>query len=403
MLQHRSKLLSAAISLAIVSYTPLASAQTFTEAFTGGDVSGAFLLRYEGVEQDNALDDANALTLRSTLQYTTENYEGFSATIQAEDVRIVAGVDEYTVGPTGFNPGVYSVIADPETTEVNQGFIQYTNGDLTAKLGRQVLTLDNHRFIGSVAWRQDWQVYDALKVDYSVNDKLDLNYSYLGQRERIFAEAADIDSKDHLLHAAYKSPIGTLVGYAYLLEQDSPIDNSLDTYGLRLTGAEKLGELDATYLAEFATQKSEVGAADFDADYFVLEGGITFSGITTKLGYESLGSDSGSYGFSTPLATLHAFNGWADLFLNTPAQGLTDTYLNFSGKTLGGTWTAVFHDYNAEDSTPGIDDLGSEINLQFVKPLSSTYRVGIKYADYSEGDLTLPDTQKLWLWLQASF
>jgi len=74
-------------------------------------------LRYESVDQDNAAADAEALTLRSRLGYTTGEYKGFSATMEGEDVRIVGGVDDYTVGPTGFNSGVYSVIADPETTD----------------------------------------------------------------------------------------------------------------------------------------------------------------------------------------------------------------------------------------------------------------------------------------------
>ena len=39
-----------------------------------------------------------------------------------------------------------------------------------------------------------------------------------------------------------------------------------------------------------------------------------------KLGYEELGSNAGLYGLQTPLATLHAFNGWADKFLVTPVD-----------------------------------------------------------------------------------
>src|ERR1035438_4740700 len=34
----------------------------------------------------------------------------------------------------------------------------------------------------------------------------------------------------------------------------------------------------------------------------------------------------GRTGFQTPLATLHAFNGWDDVFLTTPADGLQDIY-----------------------------------------------------------------------------
>lgn len=379
-------------------------AQSLTEAITGGKVAGNFRLRYEGVEQDNVVQDADALTLRSMLNYTTGTFEGFSATLEMENVRTVLGVTDYTVGPTGFNPGLYSVIADPETTEVNQGYLQYSNSGFTAKLGRQVINLDNQRFVGAVGWRQDWQVYDALSAKYTVNDKLNLSYYYLDTRERIFAQDADLDSSDHLFHASYKLPSATLTGYAYLLELDDlPVSNSLDTYGIRLNGTAKVGEMNASYIAEFATQESKTGATSFDADYLMLEGGLTFSPVTAKLGYEVLGSDGGSYGFSTPLATLHAFNGWADLFLGTPAQGIEDIYLNLSGKVLGGTLTAVYHEFDAEDSTPGISDLGSEIDIQYVKPLSKNYTVGLKFADYSQGDLPLPDTQKLWLWFQASF
>lgn len=380
------------------------SAQGITDALTGGSTSVNLRLRYEDVQQDNAVDDATALTLRSSLLYNSESYKGFSATVGVEDVRIVGGMDKYTVGPTGFNLGSYSVIADPESTELDQGFLNYSNGGLNVRAGRQVITLDNHRFVGSVAWRQDWQVYDAVKADYAVSDKLKLSYAFLDKRNRIFADEADIDSKDHLFQAVYDSSIGSLVAYSYLLENENMPTNSLDTYGIRLTGSRKLGDYDATYLAEYASQESEALGADFDASYFVVEGGLTFSGLTTKLGYESLGSDGGAYGFATPLATLHAFNGWADMFLGTPAQGLTDLYINISGKAGGGTWLATFHDYNAEDSAPGLDDFGSEFNLQYVKPLGSNYTAGIKFANYSEGDLAAKaDTQKLWIWFQISF
>lgn len=51
-------------------------------------------------------------------------------------MRTVGGVDDYTVGPTGFNPGEYSVIADPHTTELDQAFIQHKYNALTLKGGR---------------------------------------------------------------------------------------------------------------------------------------------------------------------------------------------------------------------------------------------------------------------------
>lgn len=135
-----------------VGSTQLAIADTFTKMLTEGKVSADFRLRYENVDQDNALKNADALTLRSRLGYTTGDFLGFSAMLEFEDSREV-GVDNYDDG-LGSNPK-YSAVTDPETTELDQGFVQYHNWGGTARLGRQVITLDNQRFVGDVGWRQD--------------------------------------------------------------------------------------------------------------------------------------------------------------------------------------------------------------------------------------------------------
>ena len=110
----------------------------------------------------------------------------------------------------------------------------------------------------------------------------------------------------------------------------------MDTYGIRFSGSTQAGDTKLLYSAEFASQSSESVSSNFDADYLMLEAGAVFKGVTAKVGYEELGSDNGAYGFSTPLATLHKFNGWADQFLGTPAQGLVDTSVTLAGKLAGG-------------------------------------------------------------------
>eukprot|EP00494_Astrolonche_serrata_P005641 UN05658 len=99
------------------------------------------------------------------------------------------------------------------------------------------------------------------------------------------------------------------------------------------------------------------------------------------------------------------FNGWADTFLATPAQGLDDTYVSLNGKAYGGKWLFAYHSFDANDSANGVDDLGTELNVQYVKPINKTYAVGAKYADYSAGDSAAGkvDTQKLWVWVSAKF
>ena len=397
--------LSIAISSIIGSNLAMASVDDITTALTSGKAYGDFRLRYEGVKQDNSLDDANALTLRTRLGYSTGAYEGVSATVEFEDSRVVAGQDEYDIPgfarAPGYMPKGASVIADQKTTELDQGYLQYKNETLTAKFGRQVITYDNHRFVGDVGWRQDRQTFDAVSFKYSPLEELELNYAYLNKRNRIFGEVADIDSEDHLFNVAYKTSMGKLSSYAYLLEETAS-EKSYDTYGVRFSGGKIMDSIKVLYTAEFAYQEFKNGGNTLESTYMFLEGGFAVSGITAKLGYEVLGSDDSQYAFSTPLATLHKFNGWTDQFLNTPTQGLQDIYLSASGKLAGGKVVVAYHDFNADDSGTAANDLGSEIDILYAKKFGKHYSAGVKYGNYSAGD-THVDTDKVWLWLSARF
>lgn len=393
---------SIALVLATGFAAPAMSADTIYEALSSGKAYGNFNLRGEHVSQDNALDDASAFTLRTRLGYKSGDFNGWSFTAEMEDSRIVLGQGDYTVGPAGYNVGDYSVIADPETTELDQGFIQYKNDDFTFKLGRQVVTLDGHRFVGHVGWRQDRQTFDAATVLYHPNEKLKLSYSFLAQRNRIFAEAADLDSKDHLFNASYKTEIGKFVAYTYLLEVDNSTNNSLDTYGLSYSGGTTAADIKWTYYLEAALQSSQSGGTTYDTNYLHASVGGTLEGYTLNLGYERLGSDNGNAGFATPLATLHKFNGWADIFLATPAEGLQDLNVSLKTKALGGNLTVAYHQYEADEASATVDDLGSEVNFSYVTKVFKNYGLGLKYASY-KGDSGRPDTDKVWLWVNTSF
>lgn len=392
------------ISIALTgSCSSLAFADSITEALINGKTSANLNLRYENVSQDNALKDADAFTLRTRLTYTTGTVDGFSSLVEFEDSRTVLGVDDYN-NTLGKNTD-HSVIADPETTELDQFFLQYKQELFAVKLGRQVITMDNHRFVGHVGWRQDRQTFDGLTFDYQPIENLSLKYGYITKRNRIFAEAKDIDSKDHLLNASYKSSVGIITAYSYLLEVDNDIENSLDTYGIRFNGSTSLGKQKVSYNVEYATQDSDSATTSYSADYISAELGSNFSGVGVKIGYELLGSDDGEYGFSTPLATLHKFNGWSDQFLNTPKEGLADLYASVGGKVAGGKWTVIYHKFDADDASSTVDDLGSEINAVYTKSFTKHYSAGIKLASYSAGDVASGkvDTDKVWVWLNAKF
>ena len=402
-----------ALSIALLSASataPTLAADTLAEAFTGGKPFANLRLRYEHSDQSgNLTPEADALTLRTTFGYQTDDYYGFSVLVEAEDVREVLGVRDFSVPPAGVRTGEFDVIADPETTELDQAFVQYKAGGFTGKLGRQVLALDGHRFIGTVGWRQDRQTFDALKLNYKASG-FDLTAAYLTQRNRIFAEVGDVDSEDVLLNASYDAGFGKFVAYAYLLEEQDISDSSLDTYGVSFTGSTKAGDTTFNYTAEYATQDNDANGSS--ADYFNIGGGVKFGAVKFSLGYEVLGSDSGDngldFGFATPLATLHKFNGWADVFLATPNIGLEDFSATFDAKFGGGNFKIAYHDFSGDTSNADGDDLGDEIDIQYTRNFGKHLYTGIKYANYSAGDAIenvglIRDTERFWVWAGVKF
>ncbi|MDY7026010.1 MAG: alginate export family protein [Pseudomonadota bacterium] len=392
-----NKLVSLVAATAFVALPQAEEAMTISEAIASGTPSLDMRLRNESVSGDGA--DGRALTLRTLLGYKTASYKGFYAFGQFEDSRVIAGVDDYKVGPAGFRTSSSdAVIADPETTELDQAYLGYGDDMFKIKAGRQVVTMDNHRFVGHVGWRQDRQTFDGGVISIMPIENMTLTYGFLDQRNRIFAEAADIDSRDHLVNLSYKTPYGTAVGYAYLLENVAS-SQKIDSFGARFSGSAKMDSVKALYTLEVAGQHFDQGDASYDAMYVSAEGGAVYSGITAKVGYEMLGSDDGMYGFSTPLATLHKFNGWADMFLGTPADGLQDIYASI-GTTFSGFKTmVVYHDFQAVE---GSAQYGSEIDAVISKKLTDNLSASVKYANYQAEDYKV-DTQKLWLSLQAKF
>jgi hypothetical protein len=401
------------LSLSTFHNAEAAQSNSIMQALGKGWANLDVRLRHEGVEQLNNLEDATGLTLRTRLTYRTGKYKNFYGVIEMEDSRHVAGINDYSVPATGFNTGTYSVIADPETTELDQAYVQYAKNNLKIKAGRQAIKHDAQRFVGDVGWRQDRQTFDAVTLTHSSSKDIQLTYSYVQKRNRIFAEETDVASKDHLFNAYMKTDMGKLVGYAYLLELDDGSVNSIDTYGASLRGNTVLNSLGLNgkngrsklrYAVEYATQDSTKNR-EFSATYMMAEASADINKITYKLTYEVLGSDAGSYGFATPLATLHKFNGWTDTFLTTPAQGLVDISGTVSGRFQKGKWIAAYHAFSADEPTNNIDDFGTEINLQYIHPIEKNVSVGIKYADYSAGDAATGkvDTQKLWFWGEIKF
>ncbi|MBV1906023.1 MAG: alginate export family protein [Pseudomonadales bacterium] len=378
---------------------PMSSQATVTleEALTSGNANMDIRLRYESVEQNNALEDASATTVRTRLGYTTGEYKNFKAFVEMESISAL-GDEDYNSKTNGKT--THSVVADPTGAEMNQINLSYTAiSDTVLKWGRQRMILDNARFVGNVGWRQNEQTLDAfIAINKSLPDTT-ATYAYVYNVNDIIAGDTNIEA--HLLNVAYSGlDVGQLSGYGYLLDFVDAPTTSQQTLGLRFSGSKKIGSgTKLLYTAEYATQSDyKDGVSTIDADYLLGELGASSKGVTIKVGYEVLGG-GGTYGFSTPLATKHAFNGWSDQFLATPADGLVDLYVSVAGKVAGIKFMAVYHDFSADQ---GSAEYGSEFGLLAAKKFTKHYSVVLKYSSYS-ADTHGVDTDKLWVQGQVKF
>jgi hypothetical protein len=410
-------LLSLAIAAASCSHAAFA-AEDFSNLFTQGKPILDARYRFENVDQDNALRDANAQTLRTRAGFQSGKWYGLSGLVEVDNV---SRLGDAAYNDTRNGQREYAVVADPDGTEVNQALLRYDHQYGSAVLGRQRINLDNQRFIGGVAWRQNEQTYDGALAQLKPLDGLTLSYAYIDQVNTIFgpdngrydsaANPANIDGHSHLINAQYVfMPELTATAYSYLLDLDNlaltPTGAegtlSSQTTGLRLNGA----IAGVSYVLEYARQSDyDSNPQDLDSEYYLAELGYTLKGVQLKAGYEVLGGDSGpgNRAFQTPLATKHAFQGWADVFLTTPADGVEDLYFGATAPLFGGTLQAWYHDFSTEQ---GSDDYGSEIDLSYAHPIPGVKGlVGlVKYATYdSDDEARSVDTDKVWLQLQYTY
>lgn len=364
-------------------------------------------LRYEGVDQPTVEADALTMRLRAGAEF---KMHGLSVLVEGEGT--LALVDNYNAFPFAVaseqRRPQYAAVPDPMNIDLNRLQLQYKFQTATVTLGRQRINLDDQRWVGSVAWRQNEQTFDAVRMEAKVGPvSLDGTYA-IGQRTIFGIDAGPRQSYggDFFFGGAtVKAGPVAVKGFAYLIDYDEAFffANSSKSFGLRATAALPLtSKLKLSLVGSYARQ-SDYGSNPFDyaADYINGEAGLGYKGLTVTAGYELLGSDNGR-ALQTPMATLHKFNGWADMFLTTPAAGLQDIYggvaYKFDGvKALPGLNAGVwYHDY---DSDVGGIDYGHEWNASLGFKVGPLAILG-KYANYQARSFGV-DTEKFWL--EANF
>jgi hypothetical protein len=368
------------------------------------DIQGATRLRYETVDQPNFADDAEALTFRMRLGGEL-NIDGFKVLLEGEGTAGLRNRYNDTLGFNGVEP--FPTVADPENVELNRAQLSYVKDGNGVTVGRQRINLANQRFVGSVGWRQNEQTFDAVRGQLKQGIFVaDATYA-ISQRTIFGVDSPNehFDGNLVLVNAGVDTASFDATAFAYVLDYDTRAAFASETLGATATYTATLQP--GTTLAltgAYATQSDTgINPTNYRAEYYFAEVSGTLSGFTLAANYEVLGSDGGRAAFQTPLATLHAFQGWADLFLTTPNAGVRDMQVSLrKGFTLPGlgpvTAQVAWHEF---DSDFGNRDYGSEIDA------SLGFRLGpvamlVKYADYDSDGFAV-DTRKVWVQAEWGF
>jgi Alginate export len=404
-----------ALSIAILSTTAIASPALAEEVEIKPIIEAR--LRYENVEQQGVAVEADAVTLRLRAGVTAKQGP-FAVLVEAEGT--LAIVEDYNSGVNG-KPG--PIIADPQNIELNRAQIQFTGIPKTVvTAGRQRINLDDQRFVGNVGWRQNEQTFDAVRAEWTGVKGVKADVTYAWSQRTIWgvdgfgARQTAVGGDNILANLSYKGKTFGITAFAYVADLDeAPVHAfrlSSKTFGARGNVTLPLGKAKLNLLASYAKQSDyNNNPNNSSSDYLLGEAMLDVAGFKLTAGYEVLGADNGVAlsSFQTPFATLHKFNGTADKFLITPANGLRDLYLGVGAspkiKALPGfnaqlTW----HQFKSDRLS---QDFGTEWNAQIGWKIAKKVSFLAKYADYNRkgiadfaGDA---DTQKFWAQLDYVF
>jgi hypothetical protein len=199
-----------------------------------------------------------------------------------------------------------------------------------------------------------------------------------------------------------------LAGYAYLIDLKEAPTASTATYGLRAEWHAPLGNGFAANLTGAFAHQSDYGGNPnhVSLDYWALDGQIAYEGFAAGVGDEAM-QGNGIVGFATPLATLHAFDGWADLFLTTPKNGIDDLHarLSYTQKDAFGiaslTPQIVYHSFTTDRTDTGI---GQEWDMALTAAFDRHFSVEASYAAYDGAGLSAGGFKdKSVTWLTADY
>jgi hypothetical protein len=400
-------------------------ALTLREALLDGTPILVLRPRFTWVDQTGQPEETQWGSLRTQVGWETLQYRGFKLVAELIDTTRFdsQNIVQYTNSPaytngspaygapsTGgiygsYGPGYYPRVADPQQLDVNRLYLDYVGLPATRlRAGRQVVRLDNQRFLGDYEFGQMPQLLDGLSISSHALPRTQITYGYFWRVRNAYAvewaTSANAGSVQFdvvpvkLKVGAYglfqnQARTGSVTGFA---------DNSNSILGARVWGTFGLPRsVDLLYIAEGAQQRNFAGGDPrIDASYSRLGGALAVKRAFIRVDWEKLSSNSGQYGFQTPLGSTQMFLGRVDMFATTPAQGLED----LRGSIGAQVWKlAARLDYHRFHSDFNNWDLGHEWDIALDYTIAPQWSASAVYGNYRAGgpQYGFPDTQKVWL------
>ncbi|WP_404339817.1 hypothetical protein AB2M62_05165 [Sphingomonas sp. MMS12-HWE2-04] len=389
--------------LALLSVTPAAAQEIRVKPLA------EVRLRGEHTEQDGLAQGSEAVTARVRAGVSAIRGR-IGALVEAEGT--VAIGDHYYDGLHG--AATRPLIADPETIGLYRAQFQYRDKQLVLTAGRQRIMLDDERFVGGSAFRQNGQAFDAVRAEWTPSPKLKADITYAWSVRTVWgvdgqgARPTAISGDNVFANLAYATSIGTLTGFAYLIDQDEAAVQgfrlSSQSYGVRFAGTRPLApHVKLSYAASFARQSAyRRNPNDYAARYYQADAALDIARVRIGATYEVLGASNGVAltSFQMPVGTSFRFQGWASKFAPNPPDGVRDLFgtLGYNQPAAGRfkalTLLAQYHRFESDRLSR---HYGNEIDLLASAKLGR-YTLAARYADYG-ADRFATDTRKAWLQL----
>jgi hypothetical protein len=407
-----ARILAALLASTLVSGTALAATDAFdTEAsplFAGRPIL-ELRPRYNRIDESAKPLRTEGFTYRAIAGWRSAPWHGWRLTAEA--------INTDHIGPKRFNDdgaqfatSPYPLLPDPRYTGANQLYVEYAKPDaFRARVGRQRVGMDNHRWISDNDFRQIPQLFDG--VELATTALANMEFS-AGHFRRVRTTSGVVNRLElTLFHAAYNPlPGHALAAYGYF--HDQPVNGAFTGFanssyrvaGARAEGAFHAGGVDFPYMLEAAKQRPFAGGdARIDARYWRAGGGVAWRDLTLRYDEELKSSNNGRYGLQMPLTDFYAFNGWTLHFFNTPFQGLRDRWLTLRAGYLPANLVFYAEAHRFRSDFRDLD-FGRETDVGLSWSFRGGTLIRLQHGRYEPGSgQVAPRIHKTWITLTYTF